>query len=60
MLPTNLGKSDHCTKCGQLRSSNQLVYEGPDLEAVCFDCLRQLDPARAALLEKIHQQRRPG
>ena len=60
MLPTNLGKPDHCTKGGQLRASSDLIYEGPDLEAICLDCLRQMDPGRAAVLEKINQQRRPG
>lgn len=60
MLPTNLGKPDHCSKCGQMRTSSDLVYEGPELEPICYDCLRQLDPARASLLEKIQQQRRPG
>ena len=59
MLPTNLGKPDHCTKCGQLRPGSDLIYEGPDLEAICLDCLRQMDPGRAAILEKISQQRRP-
>jgi len=58
MLPTNLGKPDHCTKCGQLRSSSDLIYEGPELQPICLDCMRQLDPARAAILEKINQQRR--
>ena len=58
MLPPNLGKPDYCSKCGQMRSSSDLIYEGPELEPICLDCMRQLDPARAALLEKINQQRR--
>ena len=58
MLPANLGKPDHCSKCGQLRSSSDLIYEGPELQPICLDCMRQMDPALAAILEKINQQRR--
>ena len=58
MLPNHLGQPDHCLRCGQLTPSSELLYEGPELEPTCLACLRQLDPARAKILDTIQQQRR--
>ncbi|MBT9582240.1 hypothetical protein IV102_02755 [bacterium] len=58
MLPSHLGQPARCNQCGQLTPSSDLLYEGPELEPICLACLRQLDPARAQLLETIQQQRR--
>lgn len=57
MLPPHLGQPDVCSRCGQERPSSELIYEGEELSAVCLTCLRQLDPIRAQILERIQGQR---
>jgi len=53
----DLGPPTRCRQCNQLRASDALMYEGPELEPICLECLEQLDPARAQLLKTIQARR---
>lgn len=53
-----LGQPARCSQCNQLRASDHLMYQGPELEPICLECLEQLDPARAQILKRIQEKRK--
>jgi hypothetical protein len=57
MLPPEVGQPDRCRQCGQLYTTDQLIYQGEDLEPICLPCLRQIDPVRAQILANIPRRR---
>ena len=55
----DLGKPAQCTRCKKTYPSDQMIFEGEDLEPICQTCLREVDGPRADLLAKIQGMRRP-
>ncbi len=46
-------------ECPRCQRKGLIVLEGPELEPICLDCLKKLDPVRWSILSRIADRRKP-